>query len=983
VPPEGPLLVAGAGWTALATSPLAAGDPVEVSGSGTVARAAAASLSFVGIAAHDCADGGLLTVVLGNPILVSVAGSDITAGELIMAADDPGQVTSTLSPRTRVYPPPARALGIAPGPAIYDPDRKVYPPPAVALGVAPAPAMYERVRVFPPPALAIGAAPPPQVIRPLPALALGSAPPPRIWVVALPALDIAAAAAPPPDDIPGIQVFPLAAWAAAAAPRPAGSADPYPGPGPAAAFASAPNPTVEGADVTVQLTTPARFSLAAVPAISIIPSVPAEVIPDPAETTAITGQAVARALFPAAAARAVTTAVPGQARVTGLAPTVTSVTPSSGTPNITVVTVRGTWFTPGSAVAFNGFACSPAFTFVDSTTQIRCYAPTGPANGTNTTVSVTTENGTGSLANAFTYTGNGNPPPAITGISPASGGAGTYVTVTGSNFFGGGLTSVDFGGFPADNVVVNTNAQLHCNVPAGPMPGPVDVTPATPAGVGPPRTGGFTYTTPPPVAPAVTGVSPNGGWTTGGTAVQLYGSGFTTASEVTFGGIAATGLIVNSDTLLICTAPAHAAGTVDVTVTNPAGQATLTGGFTYATPGVPVVTSCEPDSGDGAGGYQVAVNGDRFIGVTGVRFGTVAAAAVTVTSPLRLTCTVPAQPVGPVPVSVTNEYGTGTSPGNVFTYTPGQVAAPTVTSVTPDSGAPTTTQVTVAGSGFTPGSVVEFGPASGTRYRCSPDNTEVDSSTQIRCYPPYGPGAGTSCTCYVTTSGGTASRDAAFTYTSDGNPPPSVSGVTPASGSAGTQVTVDGDVFFAGQTSVDFGGFPAPDVDVDNINRLHCTAPAGPPAGPVDVTATTPAGAGPPRAGAFTYTASVTREAAALRAGGDLALLGVALTTALAGEVVLWLARRPRYPWQITPPAPLILELPPPPHGPVRASHAHEHDHGYGPHDHSHLHLGDDRHEEGPGHPHDLRSGLTNDRCGNVTPVRWACPVDGRTGRAT
>jgi hypothetical protein len=51
------------------------------------------------------------------------------------------------------------------------------------------------------------------------------------------------------------------------------------------------------------------------------------------------------------------------------------------------------------------------------------------------------------------------------------------------------------------------------------------------------------------------------------------------------GGTAATAIVVASSTTITATAPAHAAGTVSVTVTNVDGQsATLAGAFTYVTP---------------------------------------------------------------------------------------------------------------------------------------------------------------------------------------------------------------------------------------------------------------------------------------------------------------------------------------------------------------------------------------------------------------
>ncbi len=85
--------------------------------------------------------------------------------------------------------------------------------------------------------------------------------------------------------------------------------------------------------------------------------------------------------------------------------------------------------------------------------------------------------------------------------------------------------------------------------------------------------------------PAVTLLSPNSGTTAGGTAVTITGTGFQAGAEATFGGTAATGVTVASDTSITCVTPAHAAGAVDVVVTIPDGRSgTLAGGFTYADP---------------------------------------------------------------------------------------------------------------------------------------------------------------------------------------------------------------------------------------------------------------------------------------------------------------------------------------------------------------------------------------------------------------
>lgn len=77
-------------------------------------------------------------------------------------------------------------------------------------------------------------------------------------------------------------------------------------------------------------------------------------------------------------------------------------------------------------------------------------------------------------------------------------------------------------------------------------------------------------------------VSPMTDVAAGGASITLTGTGFLAPGlTVTFGGTAATDVMVNAaGTSITCTAPAHAAGSVSVVVTNANGTATKTG-FTY------------------------------------------------------------------------------------------------------------------------------------------------------------------------------------------------------------------------------------------------------------------------------------------------------------------------------------------------------------------------------------------------------------------
>ena len=83
-------------------------------------------------------------------------------------------------------------------------------------------------------------------------------------------------------------------------------------------------------------------------------------------------------------------------------------------------------------------------------------------------------------------------------------------------------------------------------------------------------------------APTITSVAPATGPAAGGTAVTITGTGFANGAKVTFGGTAATAVMVVNSTSITCTTPAGTVGAQNVVVTNSDGQkGTLAAGFTY------------------------------------------------------------------------------------------------------------------------------------------------------------------------------------------------------------------------------------------------------------------------------------------------------------------------------------------------------------------------------------------------------------------
>ena len=310
------------------------------------------------------------------------------------------------------------------------------------------------------------------------------------------------------------------------------------------------------------------------------------------------------------------------------------------------------------------------------------FSPRGGTLSPGQSVKVTISSIPCSHAN-FTFTGSGGSQPVtalwncsptivvtpqvtVTSINPASGPntGGTKVTITGTGFTG--ATGVSFGQTPASNFNVVSDTQITATSPAG--SGTVDIIVTAPGGTSVTNAADqFTYTTPPPT---ITAIKPNSGLNTGGSNVTIVGTGFTGASSASFGQTAARSVSVISDTLATVISP-PGSGTVDITITTPAGTSTTSSAdqFTYTTP-PPTVSSISPSGGYTTGGTSVTIKGTGFTGATSVSFGQTSASSFTVVSDTQITVTSPTvNSTGTVDVTVTTPGGTSTtSTSDQFTY---------------------------------------------------------------------------------------------------------------------------------------------------------------------------------------------------------------------------------------------------------------------------------------------------------------------------
>jgi hypothetical protein len=185
---------------------------------------------------------------------------------------------------------------------------------------------------------------------------------------------------------------------------------------------------------------------------------------------------------------------------------------------------------------------------------------------------------------------NGGPPPpaaapTVTSVSPNAGttAGGTLVTISGTGFVTG--ATVSFGGAQASNVNVSNSTTIYAPTPAQ-AASVVNLLVTNPDNQSGTLTNGYTYNTPPPAAaPTISSITPNSGSTDGGAMVTISGSNFTAGATVSFDGTPATGVNVANASSITATTPAHTAGAVNVTVSNPDNQsATLMNGFTYTLP---------------------------------------------------------------------------------------------------------------------------------------------------------------------------------------------------------------------------------------------------------------------------------------------------------------------------------------------------------------------------------------------------------------
>jgi len=358
----------------------------------------------------------------------------------------------------------------------------------------------------------------------------------------------------------------------------------------------------------------------------------------------------------------------------------------------------------------------------------------------------------------------------ITGLSPASGAAGTSVTISGLNFGSAqGNSSIFFGATPATPTSWSST-QIVAPVPSAATTGNVVVL------VGGTGSNGVPFT----VLPTITSLSQTNAPV--GSSVSINGSGFGNSqgtSTVTFNGTVATPTNWATTQIVVPVPTGTTAGNLVVTVGGNSSNAVT---FTV-TPGISGLSVSS-----GSVGTSVTITGTSFGSLQGTSTVTFNGALATPTSWNN------SQIVAPVPAAATTGNVVVTEGGNASNGVSFSVN-PVIGSLSPTSG-PAGTTVTITGTGF--------GNTSGTvAFNGAVATPTSWSSTQI-VVPARG--ATAPVTQNVTVKlGGNISNAVGFTVT------PSISSVSPTAGSFGTSVTISGSAFGTSQGSgtVTFNGISA------------------------------------------------------------------------------------------------------------------------------------------------------------------------------
>ncbi len=491
----------------------------------------------------------------------------------------------------------------------------------------------------------------------------------------------------------------------------------------------------------------------------------------------------------------------GIPRITTISPT----TVQTDNPGFTL-TVNGTNFVQSSVVRINGNSLPT--TFVSSTQLTAQVATADIATEGNASITVFTAPPGGGTSNAviLTITTPPNPKPAITALSPnpvTAGGPGFTLTVTGTGFVSSSVVRLNNQERPTQFV---SATELRATIAAADIAngGTAAITVVSPTpGGGTSNAATLTISFAPPT---ITLLSPSSG-VAGGPAFQLTitGTNFAPGSVVRWNG-ADRPTTVDSVTQVTAQIPASdiaSAGTATITVFSPATGAGLSNAVTFtiteASRPLPRITAINPATAlVGSAAITLTVTGTNFVTDSVVRWNGQARPTTFVNS-TQLTAQIPASDLAAAASALVTVFtppaGGGESNTLTFAVTPPPNPKPAITTITPATvGAGTSAfTLTVNGTGFVAGSVVQFNGANRpTTFIGDTKLTALIAAEDIAS-------AGTVAIRVVSPApGGGTSNDAVLTIV---NAQPVITTLNPsvvAKGSAGFTLTVNGTGFVQG-----------------------------------------------------------------------------------------------------------------------------------------------------------------------------------------
>ena len=467
--------------------------------------------------------------------------------------------------------------------------------------------------------------------------------------------------------------------------------------------------------------------------------------------------------------------------------TITSISPTSWTAGGSsfTLTVIGTGFDSNAVVQWNGAALSMIST---SATQLTATVDTSLVT-TAGQATVTVVDGT-LTSNSVTFTIL--PPPAITSLSPNSanaGGSGFTLTVNGTNFDNGAVVQWN-GGALGTTIVGST--QLSATVGSS-LIATAGTATVTVIDNGVPSSNSATFT----ISPVITSLSPNLA-VAGGPVFTLTvnGSGFDSNAVVEWNSTPLSPTPPVSATQLTVQVPASlisAPGTVAVTVVDN-GVTSSPATFTVAP--APVISSLSPSSATAGGqAFSMTVNGTGFVSGAVVQWingsGTTSL-STSVVNATTLTTQVTAALIATAGTATVNVIEGGVTSNNLtFTISP----VPTIASLSPNTATAGAAAfaMTVTGTGFASGAVVQWINGSGTTSL----STSVVNATTLTAQVTAALIATAGTAAVNVLQGGVTSNNLTFTI----SPAPTIASLSPNTATAGAaafMMTATGTGFASG-----------------------------------------------------------------------------------------------------------------------------------------------------------------------------------------